>query len=159
MQVKDTDTIYCTECSYAEKSDRYGMLEKVSEVGEEIRYVSDWAHLIRSRAKAELDTGNALPITLPSAIHAINPETSKFEEVGRGNFTLKENKIIVEGIVNDEPFLREVSTAPFASVPFKAGVFLEVQNANEIWRILPDDGKQVMRIVNLIKAIYAKNNK
>ena len=159
VKATSRDTLSCTACSYAERSDRYGMLEKVSEVGEGIRYVSDWARKIRARVMDELNSGTALPITLPSTLHAINKKTSKFEEVGRVTFTLTEDKIILDGTAYGEPLLREVSVTPFASVPFKAGVFLEVQNGEEIWRILPDDGRQVMRTVNFIKAIYERNNK
>ncbi|MBO5945306.1 MAG: 1-acyl-sn-glycerol-3-phosphate acyltransferase, partial [Clostridia bacterium] len=96
IEAKARDTLCCTACSYSERSDRYGMLEKVSEVGEQIRYVSDWARKIRAHVKAELDSGTALPITLPATLHAINKKTSKFEEVGRATFTLTEDKITLD---------------------------------------------------------------
>lgn len=158
MKIKDRDTIYCTECSYAERSDRYGMLHRTSEVGDEIRYVSDWSRLINARVRERVDSGTALPVSFSARLQTPNSATSKFEEVGEVTLTLTEESITLDGTAYGEPFLRNVSTAPFASVPFKAGVFLEVQNGDEIWRVLPDDGRLVMPTVNLIKAIYAKRN-
>lgn len=39
----------CSECGYAQSSDRYGFLHLLSDHGEEIRYVSDWNRLLLER--------------------------------------------------------------------------------------------------------------
>ena len=57
MQVKDKSTIFCTECGFAQKSDEYGFLHRVGEVGSEVRYVSDWSRMIYADLKDKIERG------------------------------------------------------------------------------------------------------
>ncbi len=155
MRVKNTDTIYCIECGYAERSDELGFLHLVSAVGEEIRYPSDWSRMIYEDLRERIETGEEAAITTIGKVRMIHSERKKFEEVGEGSVTLPHAGFRFVGTVHDKLSTALISTVNFASLPFCPGEYFEIQHADDIFRIYPTDGRLVMKIINAVKIYYA----
>lgn len=154
VKVKDESVIYCERCGFEEKCDEYGFLHKTSEVGEEIRYASDWARTIYNDLKEKIASGEYTEISASTKIRMIDYEERKFREVGEGNLKVTRDHITLNGTVNGEPLELSLQLAMFASLPFTPGVHVEIQHGDDIYRCMLEDGKLAMKIVNTVKAFY-----
>lgn len=157
IKVKGTNTLYCENCGFAHTSDEFSFLHKCSDVGEEIRYVSDWSRLIYSdlKEKIKADTENVL--SSETDIYMIDKKKHKFFKVGAGYITLNDRHFLIEGEINGEKQSLTVSIKNFASLPFSPGKHLEIQSGSNIYRCYLRDGKLVMKFINMVKIFYELN--
>ena len=155
MRVRDGSVIYCSECGYAERSDRCGMLSVDCEIGEEIRYVSDWARMIYNRELARVESGEDITLTEECDFMTVDPKKKKFVKTGEGSITLSRESITLSGNRCGEPFELSVAASAFPSLPFSPGEYIEIQDGADIYRCALRDGKRVMKYINLLKAIHS----
>jgi hypothetical protein len=87
----------------------------------------------------------------------IPADKSKFQKAGEGEVRLTRDKLYLTGEVNGEALELALPTANFASLPFKPGKNMEVQHGEVIYRCYPEDGKLVMKFINMIKIFYELN--
>ncbi len=154
IKVKNTDTLYCEACGYEERCDEYCFLNKTSEVGTEIRYVSDWARHIYDELKREILEGGFTEISAKTSVSMIDYEEREFKNVGNGEIRVTKEHITLIGTVKGEPIELSLQTAAFASLPFSPGKYVELQHGEDIYRCILDDGKLAMKIVNAVKIFY-----
>jgi len=154
MQVKDKSTIFCTECGFAQKSDEYGFLHRVGEVGSEVRYVSDWSRMIYADLKDKIERGEDMTMCAATDVYMIDDKKPKFVEVGQGHVGLKADGFVIDATIRGEQVHLEVPIVSFASLPFKPGKYLEIQNGDDIYRCVLEDGKLAMKFINLVKIYY-----
>lgn len=157
ISVQNGNELICSKCGYSEKSDQLGFLHKTSEVGEEIRYVSDWSKLIFDDVKAKISSGELTELSAETEFKMIDYKKKKFLPVGNGFIRLTRDKFFVTGEINGEQINHEIYTAPFASLPFSPGKHLEIQHGDNIYRCALKDGKMVMKFINMVKAYYELN--
>lgn len=154
IKPKNKSTLYCTECGFEHKSDKYGFLHNVGGVGEEIRYVSDWAHLIHNQTKSEIMGGSLTTLSSKATIQTINHKKKKYVDVGYAYVTLTPEKFIIDGPINCKRQRIEVPISQFASIPFKPGRRIEIQHNKTSYRCILDDGKLATKFVNMVKTYY-----
>jgi len=154
MRVKDKSTIYCEACGFLHTSDKYGFLHNTGEVGEEIRYVSDWSRLIYEDVKRSIESGELAEISAKGKIMMIDHEKKRFVERGYGELRLTKEHFYLSGTLDGEPLELTVAAAPFASMPFKPGRNVDLQHGEVSYRIELDDGAMAMKLVNVVKAFY-----
>ena len=157
MNVTEHNTIFCESCGFAQKSDKLGFLHKIGGEGEEIRYVSTWSKRIYNYTKRQIVRGELSELSSAVEIHMIPDDKAKFQKVGNGQLRLTRDRLYLTGEVNGEPLDLALPTANFASLPFKPGKNLEVQHGELIYRCYPEDGKLVMKFINMIKIFYELN--
>ena len=144
-------TIACSACGFAEQSDKYGFLHKKGDTGTEVRYVSDWSRMIYSDLKARVEGGEDISLTLPTRIKTIDPKKHKFVDAGEGEITWQSGHLLLSGRIGQEVLEIDINASAFASMPFKPGKHIEIQHGQDIYRCAPDDSKQIMKLINLIK--------
>ncbi len=154
VKLRGTDTLVCSECGFAERSDEYGFLHKVSEVGEEIRYVSDWNKYILKCERELIENGNALPLSCEAVIHIPNKRKNRFTLGGTATVTLTDTHFHVVGELSGEKIDMNIQIAPFASLPFSPGKYFEIQHGEDILRCYPTDPSLVMKVINRVKLYY-----
>lgn len=154
MEVRDGSALRCTCCGYEEVSDEYALLHKTSQNGEELRYVSDWSKLILECLKKRVEQGDDNGLSCRTGIHMVDPEKSKFREVGSGTLSLTKERICLEGTIHGESVSIEVPVASIPTLPFGPGKYLEVQQGDAIYRCALEDGRQVMKFINLVKIFH-----
>lgn len=157
MQVKDKNTIHCTECGYELESDEYGFLHNRHGVGTKLRYISDWSKLIYENLKRKLERDLKSVLSAKTKIHMIDYDKHKFMEVGYGNIILSRTHFQIEGHINGSDVALSVPIANIPTLPFSPGKHLEIQHGNDIYRCLLDDGKLVMKFINMVKVFYELN--
>ena len=158
MHVRDKRVIYCDKCGFAEESDKYGFLHKISEVGKEIRYVSDWSRYIHNRVTKILDDEADIEMSCRAKIRMIDDGRHRFTDVGTGIVTLTKEQFTIEGRIKGEPLFVSVPTANFASLPFSPANYFEIQHNADIYRCIPDNPDRVMEYVHTVKVLYEKHN-
>jgi len=158
MQVEGGSTLRCSACGYAQESDEYGFLHHRGDVGSELRYVSDWSRLIYQRLKEKLLSGQERELRQRVRIQMIDEAKKKFVDVGEGTLQLSDGQFRIEGSIHGEAVDLQISTANLASLPFKPGKHLEVQQGETIYRCAPEDGRQVMKYINMVKIFYELNH-
>ncbi len=154
MSVKDGNTIFCNKCGYEQYSDKYSFLHKKSKIGEEIRYVSDWSRDIYNKLKEEIISGTHTDMTAATVIKMINHKKHRFEEVGIGTVTLDKEGFTIKGVINGEEAEIFASISGVPTLPFSPGKHFEIQSGDLIYRCVLDDGKQVMKFINMVKCFY-----
>ena len=157
MSTARPDTISCTHCGYTQRSDAYGFLHKHGSVGAEIRHVSNWSRWIYEELKARVDAQSEQTISCRTKIHMVDDKRHKFMEVGSGTVTLMPGKFLLEGILGGVPLCKEISVGNVPTLPFSPGKHLELQDGATIYRCVLEDGKLVMKFINLLKIFYERN--
>ncbi len=153
MKIKNGNVIYCEKCGFEEESDNFGFLHKKSDIGNEIRYVSDWSKLIFEIEKGKIQKGE-YSITAKTVIKMINYKKHKFEQVGEGKVTLNSEGFLISGNINGEEREIKASIKGIPSLPFSPGKHFEIQNGKEIYRCQLLDGKITMKFINAVKIYY-----
>jgi len=147
----------CSECGYAEKSDELGLLHKISEVGEEIRYVSDWNRMVHDHERRAILDGKDV-LTSLATVHGTLPGKRKYEEIGRGEVLLDSTHFHLHGYVNEKQVDVDIPITNFASLPFSPGKYFEIQHGEDIYRCYPDDPLLVAKFINMVKIFYELHN-
>ncbi len=153
MAVRERDSLYCRSCGYAQRSDSYGFLHLTSGVGEEIRYVSDWNRLILSELEKKMDRGED-SIETSVKIRMIEEGKNRFVDVGEGMLSLGSRGFRLSGTIKGEECELEIPIVNIPTLPFGPGKYLELQLGKDIFRCLPEDGRLVMKIINMLKIFH-----
>ena len=153
MKVRNVNEIYCTECGFAERSDRCGMLTSIGGVGNEIRYVSDWARLVLAKEQEKLLSGDEILFDEPTEIHTVDTKKKRFKPTGEGRLILTGTSVVLRGTISGEPIDISLPASSFPSLPFKPGAYVEVQSGTDIYRCVLRDGRRAMKYINLLKSV------
>ena len=156
MEVRGGNTLHCAACGYEQQSDEYAFLHNVG-VGPEIRYVSDWSRLIYEKLKEKILSGGLTALRCDTKICMIDYARKKFVEVGQGTLELTREQFVIDGRIRGEKTALAVPVAGVPSLPFSPGKYLEVQHGNDIYRCVLEDGKLVMKFINMVKIFYELN--
>lgn len=148
------DTLRCRACGFAQTSDRYAFLHKASTVGTEVRYVSDWSRLIYEDLKRKIQTGTHSLLSARTKLHMIDYARHKFTEVGEGTVTLTATGFRIDGQLRGEPVSLTVPVAGLPTLPFSPGKHFEVQHGKDIYRCVLEDGRLVMKFINMVKIFF-----
>jgi len=154
MEVLDGSTLRCRNCGFTQESDEYALLHKRSQVGEELRYVSDWSRLIYEDLRAKVVRGEENGLTVKTRVHMINKEKKKFTEVGEGTLSLCKDGFRLIGTLHGEQTDLSVPISNIPTLPFGPGRYLELQQGETIYRCVLEDGRLVMKYINLVKIFY-----
>ena len=157
--VQNKNTLCCQSCGYSQTSDEYGFLHKNGDVGEEIRYVSDWSRRIYAGVKEKLSRGEDTVLSARTAIHMVDPKKKKYVEVGQGTVTLSPENFLLEGTLKGEDIFLTIPIAAFPTLPFSPGKYIEIQDGQTIYRCVLDDGKLAMKFINMVKIFFTLNSK
>lgn len=154
IEVADRSILRCRECGYEEQTDEYGFLHKTSSIGSELRYVSDWSKFIYNHEKELFSFDGECCFSAKAKIHMLDYNKHKFVEVGSGTLSLSRSVLSLCGTIKDTPFEFSLCSSQFPSLPFSPGKYVEIQNGSDIYRCVLDDGKLVMKFINMVKALY-----
>lgn len=158
MEVRNNNILHCRECGYEQTSDEYAFLHNTSGKGPELRYVSDWSKLIYNDLKYKIEHGMEYGLFSKIKIHMIDHKKHKFKEVGEGILSLTKNCFSIKGIINGSNAEISVPTSVTPTLPFKPGRHIEIQQGSIIYRCLPQDGRLVMKFINMLKIFFTINN-
>ena len=153
-RVRNKNVIYCTECGYELLSDEYGFLHKDDGMDGIKRYVSDWSTAIYDNLKVRAEADPDMMLSAKTKFHLIDKEKNKYCEVGDGEITLTRDAFLIKGVISGEEVELSASTANFISLPFTPGKHLEIQRGKTSYRCVLEDGRLVMKFVNLVKIFY-----
>lgn len=159
MMVKNKNTIQCTRCGFRQVSDEYAFMRKVSDIGSEIRYVSDWSRFIYNDLKAKIAKGKENVLSSTARIHMIDYKKRKFAEAGSGIITLSSDGFHIKGHINGNSTDMRISIANIPTLPFIPGRYFEIQDKSDTYRCIPDDGRLVMKYINMLKIFYELEHK
>ena len=154
MEIRDGNVICCRECGYAEMSDEFAFLHKQSEVGEEIRYVSDWSKKTYLALKDKIARGLEHELAAETAFCMVDEKRNKFVEVGDGTVHLTRDGFAVRGTLRGEAIDITVPIAQIPTLPFSPGKYFEIQHGSVIYRCMLRDGKLTMKFINMVKIFY-----
>ena len=157
VKVRDKSVIYCEACGYEEKCDEYGFLHKTSELGEEIRHPSKWNKMIGDGIREKIESGELSSLESHVEVHMIPDGKSKFARAGEATLTLTNSCFTLNGTINGNEETVTVPINCFASLPYKPGQYVELQNGNTIYRCFPDDGRLSVKYINMLEIFYAKH--
>lgn len=150
VKTRNENEIYCEACGFCERADEYQFLHKASEVGEEIRYPSEWRERTRSVLMERVKNGEVSELSAKVEIKTIAGGKSKFRTAGEGTIMLNAEDFRITGVVNGEEMNLSIETASFAALPYKPGQYIEIQNGDAIYRCLPEDGREAIKFIDLL---------
>lgn len=154
VRVKDKSIIFCEKCGFGERSDKYAFLTRISEVGEEIRYVSDWSRMIYDGVKRDIEEGRLTTLSTHTVIKTVDKKKNEFVTVGEGELTLTREHFTIDATIDGVSELLVIPIAHFASLPFSPGKHIELQHGEKIYRCCLSEGRLAMKIINMVKAFH-----
>ena len=157
VRTRDKSTIYCESCGFEEKADKYQLLHKTSEVGDEIRHPSKWNAMIYTLVKEQIESGKLSTLSSKVEIQMIPNGKRSFERVGDGTLTLTKDSFALSGVPGIEEPELIIPIESFAALPYNPGKYIEVQYGEDIYRCLPEDGRLVIKFINMVKIFYEIN--
>lgn len=158
MKIRQTSVIYCESCGYEQICDEFGFLHNEKGLGPEIRYVSDWSRRIYADLTKQVEDGSVNSLTATTQIHMIDYKKHKFVPTGKGTLTLTQKNFTITGTINGEDVDLQISSEGLPALPFSPGKYLEIQDGKTIYRCVLDDGRLVMKFINLVKIFYSPNH-
>ena len=152
--VRGKNKLVCEDCGYTVKSDNYGILSRVDSGEIVYQYPSDWHAAIEESVYEFVKEHPNFYYETLADIHTINEKKHRYERVGRGKIGFDFDKFVMEGFINDRPFVEEISTQAFPILPFRPGAYFEIQHGGNIYRIIPDNPSIVMKWIFTLKATF-----
>lgn len=154
IETKNETTLECKACGNEAKSDKYGFLEKVKESDVIYKYPNEWYDYIQETVLEEVKKNPDFFMESYAKIKMIDYKKHKFVFVGDANIKLDKDKFTIDGNIKGEKINKEVSIATFPMLPFKPGVHFEIQDGMDIYRVMLDNSKEVMKWVMSLKALF-----
>ncbi len=148
------DTLRCSACGFAERSDRSALLHKIAGPGEEIPYVSDWSRMINDKVRRDFADGSFRSLESPVTVSLLDLRKKKFFPAGQGTLSLSESGFVYDGSLNGEAASFSVPLTHFPTLPFIPGRYFEIQQNDTVYRIQPDDIRLSIRFVQLVECIF-----
>ncbi len=159
VKTKDKSVIYCEECGYLERADKYQFLHKESDVGEEIRHPSKWNKIIYDELRKKILSGELKEFSQDAKISLMKENENKFIALGDGNLYLDKDKFVITGEFLGQEQSVTVPTSTYASLAYKPGAYVEVQVGGDIYRCFLKDGHSAIKFVDMIELFYEIYNK
>ena len=152
--VRGKNKLCCEHCGYAVKSDNYGTLSPVGR-GELIyKYPSDWHAYIEESVYNFVKEHPNFYYEIRAEIHAINEKKHRYEPIGEGIIGFDFNNFTMEGVIDGKEFTEKIPTHSFPILPFRPGAYFEIQHGEQIYRIIPNDPRIVMKWIFTLKATF-----
>lgn len=154
VENKNGNSLCCSRCGYEVTADAMGFLHNNKQLGPEIRYVSDWSRMIGKHVRSQIQDGKLQNLSAPVRIQMIDDRKNKFVDAGQGVLTLQAEGFRLEGQLRGAKLDLPVAIGNVPALPFSPGKYLEIQHGGDIYRCLPENGKLVMKFINMLKCLY-----
>ena len=155
MVLRDKQTLACESCGFSATADAYSLLHTAD--GRSLS-VSDWSRETFADLKKQVAEGTLNDLSVPAAFRMIDSKKNRFVDVGGGTMTLTGEGFRLTGEMHGEAVDLAISTVGMPTLPFSPGNYLEVQQNKTIYRCVPEDGRVVMKFVNMVKALHELRN-
>ena len=155
FSVVNKKTLVCDNCGYAVEADEYGLLHSTNL---QFKYISEWAYWQDYNRYHELLNTNDFEMTSNCTIEMLDYQKHKYVNVGSGNISLNNRSFTLKGTINGEEFNKILMITQFPTLPFQTGKNFDIQNGKDIYRIWLENGKEVVKWVSTIRALYYINN-
>ena len=160
MKVVNNNTLVCSKCGNQAKANKYGFLEKVNEDDVIFKHPSDWSKAIKDNLKTEIDKDENYTLNDHCEIQMINYKKRKFETIGFGEISLNKEKFeITNAEIKGEDFNKKFNICNFPILPFKPGKYFEIQNNDDIYRIILKNKNDTVKWVSVLGIFYQNNKK
>lgn len=154
MSVKNKNTLVCSRCGYEAVSDNYGLLRCTDGSEAIYKYPSDWYKFIEESVLDEVKANRDFYMQTQADIYKINEKKHEYERAGEGSVGFNFDNFIIDGEIYGKEFHKEIHTASFPMLPFQPGERFEIQHGEDIFRIVPKDGRIVMKWIFTLGAVF-----
>ncbi len=149
--LRDKQTLACENCGFSATADAYSLLHTADG---QLLSVSDWSRETFADLKKQVAEGRLTELTAPATFRMIDSRKNKFTDVGSGTVTLTREGFHLTGEMHGEAVDLVISVVGLPTLPFSPGKYLEVQQNKNIYRCVPEDGRVVMKFINMVKALH-----
>ena len=157
-EVKNNNTLVCNKCGNTAIANKYGFLEKVNEDDVIFKHPSDWSKTIKSNLKEEITNTENFTLQDNCEIQMINFKKRKFEPVGSGTISLNKDYFeFTNAKLNGQEFNKKINTINFPILPFKPGKHFEIQDGNNIYRIILNKKEDTVKWISALEIFYQNN--
>lgn len=146
--------LVCRSCGYTVKSDNYGILSLLGGGDPKFKYPSDWHAYIEESVYDFVKTHPNFIYEMNAEIHTINEKKHRYEKIGYGKVSFDFEKFELNGMFNGKPITEVIPTSAFPILPFRPGVYFEIQHGEKIYRVIPDNPEIVMKWIFTLKATF-----
>ena len=154
ISVRRRNRLTCEACGYTVRSDNYGMLSLIGGGEPMYKYPSDWHKYIEESVYEHVKDHPNFYYEINAEICTINEKKHRYESIGNGKIGFDFNKFVIDGNLRGEQYHEEIPTSAFPILPFRPGAYFEIQHGDQIYRIIPDDPRIVMKWIFTLKATF-----
>lgn len=152
------DTIKCEKCGNEVYADKYGFLYPRTENDKCFKHPSDWYQEIYNQLYTEISNTENYILETSATLKMLDYKKHQFKEVGKVDIKLDKHQFtIIRKDDNNQKIINvPIKTVPI--LPFKPGVYFEVQDGSIIYRCCLDKKIEVSKWVNAVRVFYNLNN-
>lgn len=153
---QNKDTIVCTKCGFEAKANKYGLLENINNEKVFFHHPSKWYQFIYDDLKNQIDKGIIINLENKTIIKQLDYKKQKFVDVGSGIVKINDEKIVLEGIINNTNIVATFSISNYPNIPFAPKKSIDIQDGKTIYRLCFEDKYDMMKFVVLLKIYHRK---
>lgn len=150
-------TLTCSKCGYSVKANKYGLFEQNGDIPLVYDSVSEWSKAIEKDSKQEM-LKEDFCLSSNAQLQVLNVKKHKFIPKGDCFITLNKNEIVLTFKIDNEKIEKKFITKLYPTLPFKPGQHFDLQDGQDIYRIVLQDGKQVIKWITAVKLFYKEQN-
>ncbi|MBE7087783.1 MAG: hypothetical protein E7369_05745 [Clostridiales bacterium] len=154
IEAVEDNVLACNKCGYKVKSDKYGLLSAVGDTDAVFKYPSDWHAYIEDSVYQSIKDNKDYSLQTSADIYMINEKKHRFEKAGHGTVRLNFDEFIIDANLFGQEFHKTVYAGDLPILPFVPGERFEIQDGTDIYRIVPDDGRIVMKWIFTLKSAF-----
>lgn len=156
-KIKNTNVIYCENCSFEEQADKFGFLHSNDSINE-IKYVCDWDKIIYENLRKEVFENPDYSISDETDVYTLDYKKHKYVLSGTGKISINRTSIDLDGVINGEEKHISLNISTIPALASSPGKHIEIQLGNDIYRAKLKDGSHVVKYLHLLKIFFELNN-
>lgn len=146
--------IRCSNCDNAASADKYGFLIQEKEGDVIYKHPSKWAKFIEQSIYDQIKNTDNYTLNCHGKLQMVNYKKHRFDYVGEASVTLNCDEFIMNATINGQEVEKHIPHHEMFLLPFTPGKCFELQDGNDIYRIVLDDGRVACKWMHTLKMFY-----
>ena len=148
VMVARDNHLECLKCGYSLYMDKYGLLHSSDNSVKAFKNIPEYYAWQKKIIGMEVINGRTLETKVKILSNMFSPNS--FEDIGEGIVILSKDQLALKGIIHNQEYYKEFHLEMIPQLPFDPGRRFEIPNEDCVFRLIPDNPKDVIDFVQVV---------